>query len=93
MSDRIDKAAKAKYFLVLMCGWIDTTCPNKELFENAPPYMIIEPTPKGCLYIGSGQISELIVKQTYIHMQLLTNPHEYYDKSVPYTVASLHKSI
>ena len=66
---------------------------NKELFEDAPPYMIIRPYLKEGLYISSGQISKLIVKLTYIHVQRLTKPHEYYDKSVSYTFASLHKSI
>ena len=70
-----------------------TTFENKELFENAPPYMIIRPSFKGGVYINSGQISKLIVKLTYIHVQLLTKPLEYYDKSVSYTFASLHKSI
>ena len=55
---------------------------NKELFENAPPYMIIRPYLQEGLYISSGQISKLIVKLTYIHLQFLTKPHEYYDKSV-----------
>ena len=66
---------------------------KKELYKNAPPFMIIRPSLKGGLYISSGQISKLIVKLTYIHVQLLTNPHEYYDKSVSYTFASPHKSI
>ena len=66
---------------------------NKELFENAPPHMIIRPYFQEGLYISSGQISKLIVKLTYIHAQRLTKPHEYYDKSVSYTFASLHKSI
>ena len=66
---------------------------NKELFKNAPPYMIVRLSLKGGLYISSGQISKLIVKLTYIHVQLLTKPHEYYDKSVSDTFASLHKCI
>ena len=50
---------------------------KKELFENAPPpYMIIRPSLKGGLYISSGQISKLFVKLTYIHVQILTKPHE-----------------
>ena len=44
------------------------------------------------LYRSSGQISKLIVKLTYIHVKLLTKLHEYYDKSVPYTFASLFKN-
>ena len=43
---------------------------NKELFENAPPYMIIRPYLKEGLYISSGQISKLPVKLTCIHVQL-----------------------
>ena len=66
---------------------------NKELFENAPPYMIIRQSLKGGLYISSGQITKLMVKLTYMHVQLLIKPHEYYGKSVSYTFASLHKSI
>ena len=66
---------------------------NKELFENAPPYMIIGPYLQEGLYISSWQILKFIVKLTYIHVQLLTKPHEYYDKSVSYTFASRHKSI
>ena len=66
---------------------------NKELFENAPPDMIIRPYFQEGLYISSGKISKLIVKLTYIHVQILKNPHEYYEKSVLYTFASLHKSI
>ena len=66
---------------------------NKELFENAPPYMIIRPYLKEGLYISSRQISKLIIKLTYIHVQPLTKPHEYYDKYVSYTLPSLHKSI
>ena len=54
--------------------------------------MIIRPYHQEGLYINSGQISKLIVKLTYIHVQLLTKTHEYYDKS-SYTFASLHKSI
>ena len=65
---------------------------NKELFENAPLYMIIRPL-KGGLYISSGQISNFTVKLTYIHVRLLTKPYEYYEKSVSYKFASLHKSI
>ena len=65
---------------------------NKELFENAPPHMIIKPYFQEGLYISSGQISKLIGKLTYIHVQRLTKPHEYYEKSL-YTFASLHKSI
>ena len=65
---------------------------NKELFENAPPHMINRPYFQEGLYISSGQISKLIVKLTNIHVQRLTKPHEYYDKSVSYTFASLHKS-
>ena len=64
-----------------------------ELFENTPPYMIIGPSLKGGLYMSSGQISKLIVKVTYINVQLLTKLHEYHDKFVSYTFASLHKSI
>ena len=64
---------------------------NKELFEDAPPYMIIRPYLKEGLYIISGQLSKLIVKLTYIHVQLWTKPHEYYDKSVIITFVSLHK--
>ena len=66
---------------------------NKELFKNAPPYMIIMPYLKEGFYISFGQISKLIVKLTCIHVQLLTKPHEYYYKSVSYTFASLQKSI
>ena len=33
---------------------------NKELFENAPPYMIFRPFLKGGLHMSSGQISKLI---------------------------------
>ena len=66
---------------------------NKELFKNAPPYMIIRPSLKGGLYMSAGQTSKWIVKITYIHVQLLTKPHEYYDKSVYYSFASYHKSI
>ena len=66
---------------------------NKELFDNAPPHMIIRPYFQEGLYISSGQISKLIVKLTYFHVQHLTKPHEYYDKSVSYTFVSLHKSI
>ena len=43
---------------------------NTELFENAPPYMIIRPYLKEGLYISSGQISKLPVKLTCIHVQL-----------------------
>ena len=35
-------------------------CHNKELFENAPPYMIFRPFLKGGLHMSSGQISKLI---------------------------------
>ena len=31
---------------------------NKELFENAPPYMIIRPSLKGCLYMSAGHTSK-----------------------------------
>ena len=50
------------------------------------PLMIIRPSLRGGLYISFGKI---IVKLTYIHAKLLTKPHEYYDKSVSYTFASL----
>ena len=66
---------------------------NKELFQNAPPYMIIRPSLKVGLYINFGQISKLIGKLIYIHVQLMTKPQEYYDKLVSYSYASIHKSI
>ena len=62
---------------------------NKELFENAPPYMIIRPYLKGGLYIHSGQIPILIDKLTYIYEPPLTKPYEYYDKSVSYHILHL----
>ena len=31
---------------------------NKELFENAPPYMIIRTSLKGGLYLSAGQTSK-----------------------------------
>ena len=37
---------------------------NKELFENAPPYMIIRPFPKGGLYMSARQTSKFIFKLT-----------------------------
>ena len=40
---------------------------NQELFQNAPPYMII--------------------RLTYIHVQLLAKPHGDYDKSALYSYA------
>ena len=55
--------------------------------------MIMRLPLKGGLYISFGQISKLIGKLTYIHVQLLTKPQEYYDNSVSYTFPSLHKSI
>ena len=66
---------------------------NKELFENAPSYMIIRPSLRGGLYMSAGQISKLIVKLTCIHVQLLTKPHEFNDKSISHTFAYLQKSI
>ena len=41
---------------------------NKELFENAPPYMIIGPLLKGGLYMSAVQTSKLIFKLTCIHV-------------------------
>ena len=46
---------------------------NKELFENATPYMIVKPSLKGGLHISSGKIPKLIDKLTYIHEPLLKN--------------------
>ena len=66
---------------------------NKELFENAPTYMIIRPSLKEGLYMSDRQTSKCIFKLTCIHVQIFTNPHEYYDKSVSYSFASFHKSI
>ena len=50
--------------------------------------MITRPSLKGGPYKSSGPISKLIVKLTYIHVQLLTKPYEYYDKYVSHTFAS-----
>ena len=55
--------------------------------------MIIRPYFRESLYISSEQISKLIVKLTFIHVQLLTKLYDYSDKYVIYTFASLHKSI
>ena len=41
----------------------------------------------------AGKTSEIIFKLTYIHVQLLTNPHGDYDKSALYLCASFHKYI
>ena len=39
--------------IIKTSGWM-----NKELFKNAPPYMIIRPSLKGGLYMSAGQISK-----------------------------------
>ena len=39
-------------------GGRDTQTKNKELFKNAPPYMIIRPSLKGGLYMSAGQTSK-----------------------------------
>ena len=64
---------------------------NKELFENAPPYMIIRPCLKRGLYMSARQTSKLILKLTCIHVQIFKN--EYCDKSVSYSLPSFHKYI
>ena len=66
-----------KNFMRLACLYFWLHCcrlmlsKNKELFENAPPYMIIRSYLQEGLYISSGQIYKLIVKLTCIHVQLL----------------------
>ena len=45
-------------------GWEITMKSNKELFENAPPYMIIRPFLMGGLYMSAGKISKLVFKLT-----------------------------
>ena len=52
---------------------------NKELFENAPPYMIFR------------QTSKLIFKLPCVHVQIFTN--EYHEIFVSYSLASFPKSI
>ena len=52
---------------------------NKELFKNAPPYMIITTSLKGGLYMSAGKTSNCNFKLTYIYVQLLTKPDEHYD--------------
>ena len=53
--------------------------------------MIIRPSLMEGLYMSGRQTSKYIFKLTCFHVQIFTNPHEYYDKSVSYAFASFHK--
>ena len=66
---------------------------NKELFKNAPPYVIIRPSLKGGVSMSNRQTSKFIFKHTCIYVKIFTNPHEYYDKFVSCSFASSQKSI
>ena len=79
------------FFLIeiYMCLHFFTT----RRFVRMHPLHVIRPSLRVGVFVSTRQSSKFNFKLTCIHVQIFTDPHDYYEKSVSYSFASFHKSI